>query len=232
MKNDSSNSQEASLLAKDAIGAAISLDWKKAIEINQKILKIVKEDVETLNRLARAYICSGKKEEAQKLYKKALDIDPFNIIARKNLEKITTSAGIKTNGTVQNHSIKSGLNLANLFLFEPGKTKLVNLLNLAPPAILVSLNCGDEVLINPKNHSVSITTTTEKTYLGALPDDLAHRLISFINGGNQYDAYVKNATPKLLSIFIREVFRSPKFASQPSFHHKQLFQEETEPAYI
>lgn len=226
MAEDLQNSANLDLLADQAIEAAISLNWQKAVKINRKILNSIKNDTEALNRLARAKLCLGRKQEAQKLYKRVLELDPYNIIAQKNLEKITKSNGnaLKTNGNNYSNNLSS-LNLANIFLLEPGKTKLVNLLNLAPPAVLATLNCGDQVLINPKNHSVAITTL-DKVYLGALPDDLAHRLIAFISGGNKYDSYVKNATPKSLVVFIKEVFRSAKFASQPSFQYRQAFVEE------
>lgn len=219
-------------LAREAIDAASSLDWKKAVELNKHILTLTKDDVEAINRLARAQVCLGKRKDAEKLYKQALLIDPYNIIAKKNLEKISKSNGA---GSVKPPDSASAghlqtLNLGSLFLFEPGKTKLVNLLNLAPPAVIANLNCGDEVLISAKSHSISITNL-DKIYLGALPDDLAHRLITFIAGGNKYDAFVKNATPKVLSIFIREIFRSARFASQPSFQHKLSIMDEPEAAY-
>ena len=146
------------------------------------------------------------------------------MIAKKNLDKLTKSNGAKTNGndnaSTKFKSTTDNYDSAKLFLFEPGKTKMINLLNLAPPQVLATLKCGDQVLINPKNHSVTILST-DKLYLGALPDDLAHRLISFIAGGNQYDAYVKSATPKMLTVVIREVARSEKFINQPSFQNNQ-----------
>lgn len=207
----------AKALAQAAITAALTSNWKEAVSINEKILLKTKDDVEALNRLARAYSCMGEIQKAQKTYKKVLEIDPYNIIALKNMDKIS-----KTNGALQNtngHLItnsNSQTNLSSVFLYEPGKTKIVSLLNLAPASQLATLNCGDKLEINPKNHSISVSTQSG-VYLGAFPDDLAHRLISLIGGGNQYEAYIKCVTPKILTIFIREVVRSPKFINQPSF---------------
>ena len=56
---------------------------------------------------------------------------------------------------------------------------------------------------------------------GALPDDLAHKLISYIDGGNKYETYVMCTTTKMLSIFIKEVYKSEKFVNQPSFANSQ-----------
>lgn len=208
--------QDPELLAQAAISAATQAHWQEAEKINLKILKNSKADIEALNRLARAQICQGKFSEAKKIYEKVLSLDPYNIIARKNFDRIAKTNGKKGINSNQPHTI-GGQNLISLFLSEPGKTKLINLLNLAQPSVLATLICGEEVQINPKNHSVAITNG-EGTYLGALPDDLAHRLIAFISGGNKYQAFVKSASTKILTIFIKETFRSTKFTNQPSFN--------------
>ena len=216
LNNTSASLQDIESLSRLAITAAASLNWEEAAKINQKILKITDTSVETLNRLAKAYISLGEIQKAQKHYRKALGLDPYNIIAKRNLEKIAKANGNgkakSTNGSTQ----KPQVNLATLFLFEPGKTKIVNLLNLAPPQILATVSCGDEVALNPKKHSVAVASS-DGIYLGALPDDFAHKLISYLDGGNKYEAYVKCATTKILSIFIKEVYKSEKFTNQPSF---------------
>ncbi len=206
--------KDTSLLATMATQAAITSNWSEAAKINEKILNLVKNDIEALNRLARALLCLGQRQKAIRLYKKALEIDPYNIIARKNLDKLSKSLD---NGSAQAY-IPNTVDLSTIFLFEPGKTKIVNLFNVASPNILACLNCGDQLNINPKNHAVTITGT-DGNYLGALPDDLAHRLLTFIAGGNKYEAYVKSATTKTLTIFIREISRSERFINQPSFQN-------------
>lgn len=217
-KNSWQSINDTTLLAQLAIQAALSANWKDAIEINEKIFKLDTSDAEALNRLAHAYTCLGKKERAKNIYQKVLEIDPYNIIASKNMDKISKMNGQSSLGK----TTLPAINLANVFLYEPGKTKVINLLNLAPPSILANLNCGDKVLLKTKKHSVTISAC-DGTYLGALPDDLAHRLIGFIDGGNVYDVFVKFATTKNLTVFIREVHRDSKFASQPTFTEGQKY---------
>src|SRR3989344_6095757 len=214
--NTSVSLHDIESLSRMAITAAASLNWEEAAKINQKILKIADNSVETLNRLAKACISLGATQKAQKFYKKALNLDPYNIIAKRNLEKITKANGNGIAKSTNGHVQKTQVNLSTLFLFEPGKTKIINLLNLAPPQILATVSCGDEVSLNPKKHSVAVSTS-DGVYLGALPDDLAHKLISYIDGGNKYEAYVKCATTKILTIFIKEVYKGQKFTNQPSF---------------
>ena len=183
----SKTSYELDLLIQAAVLSAMQNKWKEAAKINQQILSLSGDDVEALNRLARAHTCLGRIPKAQKIYKKVLEIDPHNIIARKNVERLVKVNGGGHNngqtrlldGQVINGQGSNG-NLTNIFIYEPGKTKLINLLNLAPPAVLATLACGDQLLMNPKKHAIVITSYSG-TYLGALPDDLAHKLISFIN---------------------------------------------------
>lgn len=226
---DTASDSNPNITAQAAITAAVTGDWQQAVKLNEKLLALNASNVEALNRLARALACTGQAQKAQKTYKKVLELDPYNVIAQKNLEKLSKSQGANgkaVNGVSQTVSPGEMVNLSRIFLDEPGKTKIVNLLNLAPPSTLASLNCGDRLMLNPKNHSISVVSQSG-TYLGAFPDDLAHRLLAFISGGNQYEVYVKSSTIKNLAIFVRETQRSAKFGNQPSFHsHSSLFDDE------
>lgn len=202
------------ILSRLATQAALSSDWEQAIKINEKILGIQSDHVESLNRLARAHLCLGEIEKAKKTYKKVLTVDPYNVIATKNYEKLE-----KSNGTQSPAKPKNIISdFANLFISEPGKTKVISLLNLAQPSVLANISYGELLVINAKSHSITISTT-EGTYLGALPDDLAHRIIAFISGGNKYEVYVKAISPKMLTVFIKETERSERFTNQPSFQN-------------
>lgn len=213
--------QNLELLIKNAIDAAVNSNWIEATKINQKILEIESTNVEALNRLAKAFMCAGKIDKAQKTYKKVLGLDEYNIIAQKNMEKISL---LSKNSNTETHITNGHINLANIFIFEPGKTKTIKLLNLASPAVLAALNCGDNLEIIHKKHSVTITTQ-EGIYVGALPDDVSYKLLTFIDGGNKYEAFVKSATTKSITIFIRELERSSKFANQPSFQESSSFED-------
>ncbi|KKS83877.1 MAG: hypothetical protein UV59_C0030G0005 [Candidatus Gottesmanbacteria bacterium GW2011_GWA1_43_11] len=207
------------LLSQLAIDSALSANWQDAVKINEKILKLDTQNVEALNRLARALCCLGHMSKANKTYQKALEIDPYNVIAKKNQEKICKLKGElkpEENGFTNGNNHMDIQNLSAIFVFEPGKTKVINLLNLASPSILATLSCGDKVIITAKKHSITIAKE-DGTYLGALPDDLSFKLIGLITGGNKYEVYVKYATTKSLTIFIRETERSAKFTNQPSF---------------
>ena len=71
-----------------------------------------------------------------------------------------------------------------------------------------------------KKHQVVIESFGGE-YLGAVPDDLSHYLISLIKVGNNYEAYIKAVKTNTLTVVIWETQRSTKLANQPSFLTRQ-----------
>lgn len=205
------------LLAQKAIEAALAGEFHKAIEINQQILSQNKEDIEALNRLGCAYLEIGQIAKAKKIYKKGLSFDRYNPIILKNLKKINDLKG-KTK--IKNCSC---LDLNNLFLTEPGKTKIISLVNLPASSVFLHLKPGTPVNLIAKRRRIMVCLAnnspkkTKTTYLGLLPDDLAFRLLRLFKAGNHYQAYVKSVSKNNLCLFIREIFRADKLKNQPSF---------------
>lgn len=200
-------------LSNAAIQAALTHNWEEAIIKNEAILEENSGDVETMCRLAYAYLQTGKTDKAKQFYHKVLALDHYNIIAQKNLDKIglipKSKKGAKPALTVNSIS-------PNLFIEEPGKTKSVALTHTAPGSVLAQLDIGDPVNLLPKKHTVEIRNN-DNVYLGALPDDISFRLLKYIKAGNSYTACVKDATKNSVVIFIRELKRGKRFFYQPSF---------------
>ncbi len=196
-----------------AIRAAINQNWEKAIEINKKIIKENKKNIVALNRLAHAYYQTGEAKKADETYKQVLEIDNSNPIANKNIKRLNKAKRIKPNNKKKSINF---YNSGSMFLEEPGKTKLVSLVRLAQPSILAQTNPAQPVILEPKKRTISIIDENE-TYLGTIPEDLSIKLIKFIKGGNQYQAFVKNVDHQKLEIFIKETNRGKKFTNDPSF---------------
>lgn len=193
-----------------AIDFALAQNWEDAVKINKELLKKNKEDIDTLNRLAFAYFQSNEFEKAKKLYKKILSLDKYNKLALKNLSKLNNISTLKKVKT-RTERVNPGL-----FIEEPGKTKVIQLLNLAPNKTLSQLNIGETVSLHPKKHSVEIRGA-DKSYYGALPDDIAFRMIKFLSAGNTYLACIKNVQKNSVAIFIRELSRGKKYVNQSTF---------------
>lgn len=202
------------ILQRQAINAALSFNWEEAVNLNKQIIKDSPNDVDCLNRLARAMFELGKYPQAKKLYQEVLDIDPYNSIAIKNLKKVSSFK--KANGHLNVKSANHIMISPSLFLEEPGITTVVSLVKLAEPQKLSLLSPGMEVTLVIKNHKICVIDFDDN-YLGVLPDDISHLLIKLINGGNKYQTLIKSVKSNSLAILIREVLRSKRFRNQPSF---------------
>lgn len=206
---------ESQNLAKLAIDAALDCRWDDALKLNKEILKLDSQNIDTLNRLARVYMKIGKNSLAKKYYSEVVKIDPYNPIALKNLKIIRSFKPGKKDDYVVHANGTFKLS-ASLFLQEPGKTKIVNLLKVAEPQKLSKAYCGMKVEILVKNRKITVIDADEN-YLGILPDDISHHLLRLIRGGNKYDLFITSVRVNGLAVLIKETCRSKKFKNQPSF---------------
>lgn len=194
-------------LKKQAIQTALRGDWQNAISLNKDLIKENPEDIDALNRLALAYAITGKINLAKTTYLKVVKIDPLNSIALRNLRKIKEK-------TLKGNS-NSNYYINNKFLEEPGKTKVIELVNIAQPKIIEQLRTGQSLNLSIKRLKIFILE--DKQYIGVLPDDIGKRLIKFIKGGCQYEAYTKSTSAHKVTIFIKELKKSSRYRNQPSF---------------
>lgn len=192
-----------------AISASLSSNWDGAIKANLAILSKESENVNAMNRLAHAYANSGNAKDAQKLSQKVLQIDPYNGIAIKAANKWGKyEPGIKP----QSSKILSN----NLFLEEPGKTKIVDLVCPGNEKSVASLEPGEEVLLSAHFHRVTITNSSKK-FIGRLPDDLSARMRKLIRLGHTYQVLIKSSDAENVKIFIKEINKGDKAKDVISF---------------
>lgn len=199
-------------LSQKAIDLALNCKWNEAVKVNKKILKLNINDIDTLNRLSRSYYEIGDTIKANKTSLKVLKIDPGNNIAIKAIEKYKNSSKNKTN---ENLSFNQNID-PSVFIEEPGRTKLINLINVGSINTCSCLDSGDEIFIIPHTHKVSLTNSEGK-YVGRLPDDLSSKLRRFIKGGNEYKVFVKSVEGKNLKVIVKEVARGLEFKNIQSF---------------
>jgi tetratricopeptide (TPR) repeat protein len=197
-----------------AINAALQNDWTQAINLNTKIVKEDKRNINALNRLAFAYFQIGEIKKAESCYRQVMNLDPYNEITKKNLVRLGNLKG-KNRSKKINEDL-SGRRASGLFIEEPGKTKCITLFRVTTPQILSSLRPGGEVKLMPKKHTV-IVIGGDNTYLGALPDDVGHRLAKRIKAGNKYEAYIKLVDKKNLVVFVREIYQTKRYYNQQAF---------------
>jgi tetratricopeptide (TPR) repeat protein len=206
---------QSTKLHHQAIAAALNSKWDEALLLNQQIIDTDANNIDALNRLGRAHFELGNLTESKKIYQHALKQDPYNQIASKFIKRIEAfdKKGIKPSDMKS----KTPLHISSdLFIEEPGKTKVVNLMKVAEPQKLSMLDCGVEVQLILKKNGITVTDMDDE-YLGVLPDDLSHHMQRLIEGGNKYQSFIKTTKTNSLTILIRELHRSARFKNQPSF---------------
>lgn len=192
-----------------AIQLARANRWEEAASANRAVLKLFPNDADSHNRLGKALMELGRVSQAKKAYKRALELDATNQIARRNLERL--NALIRTKGT------QAGTTQVDpaLFIEEMGKTAVTTLQQTTPDA-LAKLNAGDLVELRPKGSTLAVKTP-KGDFIGALEPKLMMRLIKLIEGGNKYAAAVTSLSENECQIIIKETYRDPSQAGRPSF---------------
>lgn len=192
-----------------AIQLALANRWEDAVTANKAILSVFPNDADAHNRLGKALMELARFNEAKRAYRKAIELDPTNQIARKNLERINTLA---KSGAGQAETSKID---PSLFIEEMGKST-VTTLQAASPQALALLNAGDRLELRRKNGNISVETPGGE-YIGTVEPKLRVRLVKLIEGGNQYAAAVTSVSGSECRIIVKETFQHPSQAGRPSF---------------
>lgn len=200
------------VLEEQAVDAAISNNWERAIELNKQIIEQDKSNLGAYLRLGFAQLQANKLEDAVKAYKKALKLQPKHQIATENLERIEI---LLKQSTPEKKKEKKSLN-PNIFLEIPGKTKTVPLSNLGQKQHLAELYVGEEVDLKNKKRRLEVRTMTGD-YIGALPDDICKRLSFFLENESVYQTFIKEASLSRIVVFIKEVSKGEDVKGYISF---------------
>ena len=206
--------------SKEAIDLAMQGKWQEAVAVNKEILESFPGDVDSCNRLGRAYMELGDYAHSREAYSRAVELDPFNAIARKNLQRLSylkdASISEVDPDKVEPHH----------FIEEIGKAGVVRLYDLASEEILAKMVAGDRVNLKADGASLKVENGRGE-YLGQLEVRHAQRLTRLMAGGNRYVATVINSNEDMMTIIIREIYQDPSQLSRLSFPPKGL--EEVRP---
>lgn len=200
-------------LAQQAIEKALSGQWESAKEINLLIIKKDPNNIEAMNRLSKSYFELGNIKAAKTIINNILKIDPYNPIALRCFDKWKNLKKVERNTSKQMSP--------DMFLEEPGKTKIVHLIHPCDKPIMAKLNCGDIVFGSVKSHRISIVSDSGK-YIGKLPDDVSIRMKKLMRIGYQYVLAIKSVDANGIKVFIRETFHPSKHSSKTSFSSEMV----------
>lgn len=202
--------------SEQAIALAMQGRWRQAVEINKSVLEDFPQDVDTHNRLGRAYMELGEYSQAREAYGQALELDPNNAIAQKNLRRLSllgeSPVGLESDADMV---------MPQHFIEETGKAGVVNLYRLAPGEILARVVAGDRVHLKLSNSSLVVEDSNGR-YLGEVESKHGQRLIRLMKGGNKYSAAVVSSTDEKVTVIIGEVYQHPSQAGQLSFPLRSL----------
>jgi len=202
--------------SKQAIALAMQGQWREAVAINQGLIEMFPNDVDAHNRLGRAYMELGEYAQAEASYGRTIQIDQYNSIARKNLQRLSHLKENAVSSEGDFHKLEP-----QHFIEEVGKAGVFQLYYLAPPAVLAKTVAGDRV--NLKIDGSSLTAETSRgEYLGKVEPRHGQRIARFMEAGNRYSAAIVSSSDRRVTIIIREVYQHPSQVGRLSFPARGL----------
>jgi tetratricopeptide (TPR) repeat protein len=215
------------VLPERAIALAMENRWSEAADINRKIIELYPNDADAYNRLGKALLEMGRYRDALDTYKRAVELDPNNMIARKNVDRLAHLADKAIEPTrlpkttTQSRPSESARINPTMFIEETGKTGVTNLVNLGPPELLIEVTAGDNVELRANDNKLEVYDE-DGQFVGQVEPKLAKRLLGLMATGNRYTAAVTTASQSSISIIIRETYQHPGNRGKFSFPPKAL----------
>jgi hypothetical protein len=191
-----------------AVQFAMQSRWDDAITANRAIIAAFPREADAYNRLGKALSEIGKIKAAREAYQQALEIEPTNQIARRNLDRLASMKGKAEPDKAQQVD-------TSLFIEEMGKTG-VSTLKPANMKMLATLSAGDEVALKSVGSRLTVETMGGD-HIGDVEPKLAIRLNKLITGGNKYAAAVTGLGEDTVRVIIKETFQHPSQVGRLSF---------------
>jgi Tetratricopeptide repeat len=200
-------------LAQQGITLAVQSRWEEAATANEQIVQLTPDDAEAYNRLGKAYTELGRISDARSAYETALRSDPANLIAQRNLERLSKISELEA-GELRR---RAGQKLdPRFFMEETGKTGHVTLQEPADAGTLATLTAGDQVILQEKDGHL-VVAAMDDTYVGTVEPRLAARVLRLMHKGNEYQAGVVGVDNTVVRVIIRESRQDPQNAGRISF---------------
>ncbi|MBJ7608880.1 MAG: hypothetical protein JF887_05555 [Candidatus Dormibacteraeota bacterium] len=200
------------LYVEEAIAAALESRWADAVAINEAVMERHGADEETYNRLGKAKSELGSLEDALSAYRSSLELNALNLIAQKQVRRITVLLEARARPAAP-----AGVIDVELFTEEPGKSGRTVL---SPPrgggAVGVGVAPGDtaELILSG---SQLVAETSRGVALGAVESKLSGRLRPLMEAGNRYSAAVSRVEDDRIELIVREIFQAPENSRKSSF---------------
>jgi tetratricopeptide (TPR) repeat protein len=200
--------------SKQAVQLAMEGRWREAIAANQGLIENFPTDVDAYNRLGRAHMELGEYSRAREAYEKAVELDPYNTIAKRNLQRLSLLDDSVASVEVNFQRVEP-----QHFIEEVGKAGVVQLHRLAPPQVLAKTVAGSRVNLKVSGSGL-IAENNAGEYLGQMDQRFGQRLVKLMETGNQYSAAVISSGEDAVSIIVKETYQDPSNIGKFSFPPK------------
>ena len=191
-----------------AIQLAMANRWEDAVQANRSVIKLFPNDADSYNRLGKARMELSRFPAAKKAYKRALELDGANQIAKKNLERLNVRA--KVGGQTEAAQVDP-----SIFIEEMGKS-VSTILEKTSEEGLAKLSAGDRVELRQDGNALLVESISGDV-IGEIEPKLRLRLFKLMEGGNKYTAAITKLSDEECRVLIKETYQDPSQAGRPSF---------------
>ena len=202
-------------LGEEARKAAFEGNWEDAVTLNLQIIEQVDKDANAYNRLGRAYISLGKLDDAKDAYSRALKVDPANLIARRNLQRLEVLRGSSTQPAAD-VTRPGPMPRTSVFLEEVGKTWVDELVNPGDIQVLADITPGEQLQLAEEDDRLVVRRASGER-VGEIEPKTARRVLDLMELGNRYEIFALGLSGQTLRTILRESFRSQENATTVSF---------------
>ena len=208
-----------------AIAYALERRCDLTVDENRALLEQQPDDIEAANRLGKALTELDDLAAAIAAYRRSLEIDPANTIARKNIARLQAEAPAskgkaKDGSRTQKGKAKKapgGDTIRPAALIEESGKSVVFELQRPNTRALKRLSTGDPVQLLPSDeHGLDVRSST-RAVLGHLDPRAGQRLRRLIEGGNRYEGAVRAIGDGTVTVIVRETYRHLSLLDEASF---------------
>lgn len=203
-------------LIEEARRAGLDGNWDEAIRLNQEIIERSPRDANAYNRLGRALLEFRRVGPAHEAYSSALRIDPANMIARRNLQRLELIRHRRGDDSGAESSRESVIPRTSVFIEEVGKTWVDELVNPASMDELADIYSGEQLQMEVSEGRLVVYRANGQR-VGEVEAKTAERIIDLMSSGNRYDVFALGLSIASLRVILREVFRDAKVGGKLSF---------------
>ena len=229
-----------------AVSFALNQDWRQAVKANVAVLRLGPNNIEALNRLAKALLELGELTETRDVIEVALRIDPANTIARRNRDRLERAEAVtkpasseQANGASPSEPVTAVSEAAatygtqttvagpdsparhvysgHLLMNETGKSTIATLIDATDRTAVGHLSSGEALTLSREGNRLLLHSCRGEP-VGRVHPRLAQRILTLIDAGNRYEAaFLRDHPAEGVQVIIGEVYQHPSQHGRPSF---------------